>query len=306
MTRKTPKKGQFPRDQSRRACAAFDRHSRDAPPPDGLFHATHDTATMSEDAPPADAPPAEGEAPAPKPKLGGLARFKKAVGGVKAANAFTPGGLSKLPKKDPSPTPSAAPSEAGDAAPKKNPLAKLKSAVTKISAANAFGKAAPNMAKKPPSAAPSRAGSVMGEPAPSIASLGGFKKAAGSKPPSRAVSVMGDENDDPGGMKKGAKSVKGSSRATTPAGKDGTVAGSAPHSPAKSVKSKAAEDLPEVKATAEGATRLRNGNPGMVIAHNVEYGDEVWASFEGRAIAVGRFKAGELHPSRVFNQPTLA
>ena len=201
---------------------------------------------MSEDAPPADAPPAEGEAPAPKPKLGGLARFKKAVGGVKAANAFTPGGLSKLPKKDPSPTPSAAPSEAGDAAPKKNPLAKLKSAVTKISAANAFGKAAPNMAKKPPSAAPSRAGSVMGEPAPSIASLGGFKKAAGSKPPSRAVSVMGDENDDPG-MKKGAKSVKGSSRATTPAGKDGTVAGSAPHSPAKSVKSKAAEDLPEVK-----------------------------------------------------------
>ena len=202
---------------------------------------------MSEDAPPADAPPAEGEAPAPKPKLGGLARFKKAVGGVKAANAFTPGGLSKLPKKDPSPTPSAAPSEAGDAAPKKNPLAKLKSAVTKISAANAFGKAAPNMAKKPPSAAPSRAGSVMGEPAPSIASLGGFKKAAGSKPPSRAVSVMGDENDDPAGMKKGAKSVKGSSRATTPAGKDGTVAGSAPHSPAKSVKSKAAEDLPEVK-----------------------------------------------------------
>ena len=166
---------------------------------------------------------------------------------MKAANAFTPGGLSKLPKKDPSPTPSAAPSEAGDAAPKKNPLAKLKSAVTKISAANAFGKAAPNMAKKPPSAAPSRAGSVMGEPAPSIASLGGFKKAAGSKPPSRAVSVMGDENDDPAGMKKGAKSVKGSSRATTPAGKDGTVAGSAPHSPAKSVKSKAAEDLPEVK-----------------------------------------------------------
>tara|TARA_R100001369_G_scaffold667_5_gene2268 strand:- start:512 stop:1429 length:918 start_codon:yes stop_codon:yes gene_type:complete len=66
------------------------------------------------------------------------------------------------------------------------------------------------------------------------------------------------------------------------------------------------QDLPEVKATAEGATRLRNGNPGMVIAHNVEYGDEVWASFEGRAIAVGRFKAGELHPSRVFNQPNPA
>ena len=63
------------------------------------------------------------------------------------------------------------------------------------------------------------------------------------------------------------------------------------------------EDLPEVKATAEGAVRLRNGNPGMVIAHDVEYGDEVWASYEGRAVAVGRFKAGELHPSRVFNHP---
>ncbi|OAN78659.1 tRNA pseudouridine(55) synthase TruB [Sulfitobacter sp. EhC04] len=61
------------------------------------------------------------------------------------------------------------------------------------------------------------------------------------------------------------------------------------------------DDLPEVKATAEGATRLRNGNPGMVIASGVEYGDECWASFEGQAVAVGRFKAGELHPSRVFN-----
>ncbi|MGC1496154.1 MAG: tRNA pseudouridine(55) synthase TruB [Sulfitobacter sp.] len=60
-------------------------------------------------------------------------------------------------------------------------------------------------------------------------------------------------------------------------------------------------ELPEVKATAEGATRLRNGNPGMVIAHDVEYGDECWASFEGQAVAVGRFKAGELHPARVFN-----
>lgn len=60
-------------------------------------------------------------------------------------------------------------------------------------------------------------------------------------------------------------------------------------------------ELPEVTATAEGATRLRNGNPGMVIAKDVEYGDECWASFEGQAVAVGRFKAGELHPSRVFN-----
>ncbi|WP_390911390.1 tRNA pseudouridine(55) synthase TruB [Pseudosulfitobacter sp. SM2401] len=61
------------------------------------------------------------------------------------------------------------------------------------------------------------------------------------------------------------------------------------------------QDLPEVRATPEGATRLRNGNPGMVIASDVEYGDEAWASLEGKAVAVGRYKAGELHPSRVFN-----
>ena len=61
------------------------------------------------------------------------------------------------------------------------------------------------------------------------------------------------------------------------------------------------QDLPEVRATPEGATRMRNGNPGMVIAADVEYGEEAWASLDGKAVAVGRFKAGELHPSRVFN-----
>jgi len=61
-------------------------------------------------------------------------------------------------------------------------------------------------------------------------------------------------------------------------------------------------DLPELKCTPEGAARLRNGNPGMVLASDVEYGDEAWASHDGRAVAVGVYKAGELHPSRVFNQ----
>lgn len=60
-------------------------------------------------------------------------------------------------------------------------------------------------------------------------------------------------------------------------------------------------DLPELRCTPEGAARLRNGNPGMVLAASVEYGDEAWASLDGRAIAVGHYKAGELHPSRVFN-----
>ncbi len=61
-------------------------------------------------------------------------------------------------------------------------------------------------------------------------------------------------------------------------------------------------DLPELPATPEGAARLRNGNPGMVLTSDVDYGEEAWASFEGRAVAVGIYKAGELHPSRVFNR----
>lgn len=60
------------------------------------------------------------------------------------------------------------------------------------------------------------------------------------------------------------------------------------------------DDLPEVRCTPEGAARLRNGNPGMVISSDAEYGDEAWASFEGRAVAVGVYRAGELHPTRVF------
>ena len=59
-------------------------------------------------------------------------------------------------------------------------------------------------------------------------------------------------------------------------------------------------DLPELPATAEGAARLRNGNPGMVIASEAKFGDLAWASYQGVAVAVGIYKAGELHPSRVF------
>lgn len=61
-------------------------------------------------------------------------------------------------------------------------------------------------------------------------------------------------------------------------------------------------DLPEVRCTPEGAARLRNGNPGLVLTAEVEYGDLAWASLDGKAVAVGEYKAGALHPSRVFNQ----
>ncbi len=59
-------------------------------------------------------------------------------------------------------------------------------------------------------------------------------------------------------------------------------------------------DLPELPTTIEGATRLRNGNPGLVIASDARFGDLAWASYQGEPVAVGTYKAGELHPTRVF------
>ena len=57
--------------------------------------------------------------------------------------------------------------------------------------------------------------------------------------------------------------------------------------------------LPQVVATEEGAARLAHGNPGQVLGH-LDYGTECWASRDGRALAVGRYLGGEVHPSRVF------
>ncbi len=59
-------------------------------------------------------------------------------------------------------------------------------------------------------------------------------------------------------------------------------------------------DLEELPCTPEGAAKLRNGNPGLVLAADVEYGEECWASYEGQPVAIGVYKAGELHPNRVF------
>ena len=64
--------------------------------------------------------------------------------------------------------------------------------------------------------------------------------------------------------------------------------------------------IPEVTCSADVATRLKNGNPGMVIASGLDYGDTCWASFNGQPIAIGTFKGGELHPSRVFVLPESA
>ncbi len=59
-------------------------------------------------------------------------------------------------------------------------------------------------------------------------------------------------------------------------------------------------DLPQVILSAEGALRIANGNPGAVVSSEADFGDLAWASFRGQPVAVGVYKAGALHPSRVF------
>jgi len=59
--------------------------------------------------------------------------------------------------------------------------------------------------------------------------------------------------------------------------------------------------LPRLRATALGFARLRNGTPGDVLPGDVAYGDVAWAAWTGAPVAVGRFRAGQLHPDRVFN-----
>jgi tRNA pseudouridine55 synthase len=60
------------------------------------------------------------------------------------------------------------------------------------------------------------------------------------------------------------------------------------------------DNLPKLSCTAEAAAKLRNGNPAMMLMSDAEYGDECWAALNGSAVAVGVYKAGQLHPNRVF------
>ena len=59
-------------------------------------------------------------------------------------------------------------------------------------------------------------------------------------------------------------------------------------------------DLPQVTCPADSVAKLRHGNPALVFPGDVEFGDECWASHNGHAIAVGQYRSGELHPSRIF------
>jgi tRNA pseudouridine55 synthase len=51
----------------------------------------------------------------------------------------------------------------------------------------------------------------------------------------------------------------------------------------------------------EGATKLQNGNPAICFT-DAEFGDEIWVSYEGKALAIGQFRSGEIHPNRVILQ----
>ena len=59
-------------------------------------------------------------------------------------------------------------------------------------------------------------------------------------------------------------------------------------------------DLPQARVSEIDAARLRNGNPAPVIATDAEFGDLAWAAHQGRAVALGTYRAGHLHPGRVF------
>ncbi|WP_282603340.1 tRNA pseudouridine(55) synthase TruB [Paracoccus sp. PARArs4] len=59
-------------------------------------------------------------------------------------------------------------------------------------------------------------------------------------------------------------------------------------------------DLPMLRATTEGAIRIRNGNPGEVTG-GADWGDLVWVSDATGPVCIGRYQGGMVQPERVFN-----
>lgn len=62
----------------------------------------------------------------------------------------------------------------------------------------------------------------------------------------------------------------------------------------------ALEDMPMLRATTEGAIRIRNGNPGQVTG-TAEWGEAVWVTDAQGPICIGRYQGGTVQPERVFN-----
>lgn len=61
------------------------------------------------------------------------------------------------------------------------------------------------------------------------------------------------------------------------------------------------EDLPQMTCTPESEVRLRNGNPAPVFGPDVGYDEDCWvATASGKAIAIGTYRGGNIHPARVI------
>lgn len=59
-------------------------------------------------------------------------------------------------------------------------------------------------------------------------------------------------------------------------------------------------DLPMLRATPEGAIRIRNGNPGEVTT-GADWGELVWVADAAGPVCIGRYQGGTVQPERVFN-----
>lgn len=62
----------------------------------------------------------------------------------------------------------------------------------------------------------------------------------------------------------------------------------------------ALQDMPRLRATPDGARRIRNGNPGEVT-DGAEWGELVWVSDATGPVCIGRYQGGMVQPERVFN-----
>jgi tRNA pseudouridine55 synthase len=59
-------------------------------------------------------------------------------------------------------------------------------------------------------------------------------------------------------------------------------------------------DLPMLRATPDGARRIRNGNPGEVTG-GADWGELVWVADAEGPVCIGRYQGGMVQPERVFN-----
>ena len=62
-------------------------------------------------------------------------------------------------------------------------------------------------------------------------------------------------------------------------------------------------DLPRAACSQVAAARIKNGNPAQVISTDAEFGETALVTCQGAPIAIGTYRAGEIHPTRVFNLP---